>query len=86
MVKVTRHDIHLDYFIFAMYTKKVSGIVPVYNTSVELIERALGSLIKQSYQNIEIIVVDDGSTKESTISYLKSINDHKLKLISKQNG
>lgn len=39
---------------------KVSIIVPVYNVENEL-DRCVASLINQTYQNIEILLVDDGS-------------------------
>lgn len=39
----------------------VSIIVPVYNTAEGLLRRCLGSLLKQDYQNIELVIVDDGS-------------------------
>ena len=43
---------------------KISIIVPVYNSS-RLLEKCLDSLINQTYKDIEIIVVDDGSTDNS---------------------
>lgn len=42
----------------------VSVIVPVYNTEL-FIERTIQSLLEQTYSNIEIILVDDGSTDSS---------------------
>lgn len=51
----------------------VSIIVPVYNKE-NTIEKCLDSLINQSYSNIEIIVINDGSTdssKEMIMKYLK---------------
>ena len=42
----------------------VSIIVPVYNVE-NYLEQCLDSLINQSYQNIEIIIIDDGSTDDS---------------------
>ena len=43
---------------------KISVIVPVYNTQ-EYIERCVGSLICQRYRNLEILLVNDGSTDHS---------------------
>lgn len=45
---------------------KISIIIPVYNVS-EYIERAVGSLLNQTYKNIEIILIDDGSKDGSSI-------------------
>lgn len=44
--------------------KKVSIIVPVYNIEC-YVTKCIDSLIKQTYKNIEIILVDDGSTDKS---------------------
>ena len=43
---------------------KISIIVPIYN-SQDTIERCIKSLLEQTYQNIEIILVNDGSTDDS---------------------
>ena len=45
-------------------TPKVSIIVPIFNTS-KYLPRCLTSLEKQTYQNLEILLIDDGSTDES---------------------
>jgi glycosyltransferase involved in cell wall biosynthesis len=51
----------------------VSVIIPTYNR-VDYLKLALKSVIKQTYKNIEIIVVDDGST-DNTAEIVASFND-----------
>lgn len=64
---------------------KVSVIVPVYNKEKEL-KRCLLSIITQTYKNLEIIVVDDGSTDESYKIYTKfASKDNRIKIIRKKN-
>lgn len=63
---------------------KVSIIVPAYNESLR-IKKCIDSLLKQTYKDIEILVIDDGST-DDTVSILKEYNDNRLKVISKTNG
>lgn len=66
--------------------KKISVIVPAYNTE-KYIERCLRSIIKQTYQNIEIIIVDDGSidrTVEFCMRYQQI--DSRIVVLTKKNG
>ena len=46
---------------------KLSVIVPVYNVE-PYIRRCLDSILAQTYENLEIILVDDGSTDRSGVS------------------
>ncbi len=64
----------------------VSIIVPAYNVE-ENIPYCLDSLINQTYENIEIICVNDGST-DSTLSIIKKYasTDSRIKIVDKPNG
>ena len=59
--------------------KKVSVIIPVYNSS-KYIKECILSVINQTYKNLEIIVVDDKST-DNSLNIVKSIKDKRIRLI-----
>lgn len=65
---------------------KISIIIPAYNVSL-YIKECVESVCKQSYKNLEIIIVDDGST-DNTLEILKEMkkNDLRINLIHKENG
>lgn len=65
---------------------KVSIIVPVYNVFKKL-DRSISSLINQSFRDIEIILVDDGSTDDSgELCDKYAADDNRIKVIHKVNG
>lgn len=65
---------------------KVSIIVPVYNVE-QYLEECIESIIQQTYKNIEIILVDDGSTDKSRdICDNYSSMDERIIVIHKNNG
>lgn len=64
----------------------VSVIVPIYNVELYL-ERCINSIINQTYQNLEIILVDDGSTDNSLeICDKFQQKDSRIRVIHKENG
>ena len=64
----------------------VSVIVPVYNTA-QYLPRCIDSILGQSWKNIELILVDDGSTDDSgRICRSYSDADGRIRVISKENG
>lgn len=66
--------------------KLISVIVPVYNVE-EYVEKCVLSIINQTYKNLEIILVDDGSTDNSgKICDEIAIKDNRIKVIHKKNG
>ena len=69
-----------------MSNELVSVILPIYNVELYLRE-CIDSVIMQSYKNLEIILVDDGSTDQSPYicdAYAKI--DSRIKVIHKKNG
>ena len=65
-----------------MTSDLVSVVIPVYN-SEKFLEECLDSILAQTYQNIEVIVVDDGSTDASP-DILERYSD-KINIISQKN-
>ena len=67
-------------------TEKITVIVPVYNVE-HYLSKCLDSILKQTYQNLEIIVVNDGSTDNSgTICQEYAQKDDRIVYIEKENG
>lgn len=64
----------------------ISVIIPAYNAE-KSIDKCLRSILGGGYKNIEVIVVNDGST-DNTKKIIKSIchQDQRVKLIDKENG
>ena len=53
------------------YQPLISLLIPVYNIGKTYLEECLESILNQTYQNFEIILVDDCSTNEETLETLK---------------
>lgn len=65
---------------------KISIIIPVYNVE-EYLPQCLDSVLNQTYQNLEIILVNDGSTDScAQICDEYALRDHRIKVIHKKNG
>ena len=64
----------------------ITVVVPVYNVK-EYLEKSVGSIRNQTYKNLEIILVDDGSTDGSRELCDKFAGDDKrIRVIHKKNG
>ena len=62
---------------------KVSIVIPVYNAE-KYLEECIESALNQTYEDTEVIAVDDGSTDKS-LDILKKYED-RIKIIAKENG
>lgn len=66
--------------------EKISVIVPVYNVE-QYLERCVDSIINQTYTNLEIILVNDGSTDNSgKLCDELAKKDERIRVIHKENG
>lgn len=64
----------------------ISIIVPVYNVE-KYLERCIESIVNQTYKDIEIILVDDGSPDNCPVICDRyAEKDNRIKVIHKQNG
>lgn len=63
----------------------VSVVIPVFNDGIYLNE-AVQSALGQTYGHLEIIIVNDGSTDEYTLSVLKTIGRENVRVVHKPNG
>ncbi len=63
---------------------KYSIIIPLYNKE-KYIEKTILSVLQQSEQDFEVIVVDDGSTDNSA-NIVRKIKNSKIRLVCKENG
>ena len=69
-----------------MMEEKISVIVPVYNVE-DYLERCVDSILKQTYSNLEILLVNDGSTdKSGELCDQLALRDQRIRVVHKENG
>lgn len=64
------------------YRPLVSIIMPVYNQE-QFVSIAIESVIRQTYKNWELIIIDDGST-DNTLKIISNFNDPRIRVISQK--
>mgnify|MGYP005755850435 CR=1 FL=1 len=65
--------------------EKISIIIPIYNAEKYLYQ-CLNSIKEQTYTNIEVLMINDGSTDNSETICKEFLNDSRFCLINKKNG
>ena len=70
----------------AEHNNLISVIVPVYNVELYLAE-CINSILKQSFSNFELLLIDDGSTDHSSLICQEYVlKDSRIKYYKKSNG
>lgn len=62
----------------------ITVVVPLFNKE-KSIKNTINSILNQSYEDFELIVVDDGST-DNSLNIVRSIKDPRIKILTKRNG
>jgi glycosyltransferase involved in cell wall biosynthesis len=62
----------------------ISIVIPLYNKEIE-VSRAIKSVLNQTVQDFELIVVNDGSTDKGP-DVVRAINDPRIRMINEENG
>ena len=63
----------------------VSVILPVYNSG-SFLSDAIDSVLKQSLEDFELLIVDDGSDSIETLRILESLSDSRIRVLHRENG
>jgi glycosyltransferase involved in cell wall biosynthesis len=64
-------------------TKQLTVGLPVYN-AMPYLPQTLESLLRQTHEDFELLVIDDGST-DGSLNYLNSVKDRRLRVVSQEN-
>ncbi len=60
---------------------QISVLMAVYNTEFFLVKRAIDSVLNQTFQDFELIIIDDGSTNDSNNQLLNYVKAHEDKIV-----
>lgn len=66
---------------------KISVIMPVYNTPVDILSETIDSILNQSFEDFELIIIDDGSTNGcGSLCDKYKLMDNRIVVLHKKNG
>lgn len=58
----------------------VSVIMPTYNTDPVFMDEAVSGVINQTFEDWELLIIDNASSNQATLDYLKSLKDPRIKI------
>lgn len=67
-----------------MEKKLISVIIPMYNAS-RFIKQCVKSILKQTYKNFELLIINDGST-DNSLDICSRFKDQRIKIINQKNA
>lgn len=75
--------IHINLFGIEDFSVEISVIMSVYNTKPDYLSEAIDSILRQSYENFEFLIINDGTTNKETLDTLKKYKerDSRIRLI-----
>lgn len=83
--KITKDYNYMNEYSKVKYNPLITIIIPVYNVE-KYLDECIESVMKQTYQNIEILLIDDGSTDSSfEICKRYQMNDKRIRVIHQDN-
>ena len=85
--EVIKDKTNLDSHNITRTTEKFACVLTVFNQDPQLIDRALGSILNQTEAFSEVIIVNDGSTRQDTNDFLKQfVNNPNVKVYQQSNS
>lgn len=63
----------------------ISVVIPLYNKA-HTIGRTLGTVMRQTFQDFEVVIVNDGSTDDGTNVIRKNFTDSRIRIIDQENA
>jgi hypothetical protein len=77
-LKINKQSAGLD---SAQTSPVISVVMPTYNTPLEYLQESVESILKQTFVDFELLIIDDGSTETQGIEWLDTLQDPRIRLI-----
>ena len=64
---------------------EISVVIPVFNTG-KILQQTIDSVLSQTFENFELLLINDGSSDDDTLEILRSQVDSRIRVITQING